>query len=313
MTGKAARIIFMGTPLFAVPSLDALVKAGHNIVAAVTQPDKPRGRGLASQPCPVKELAVSHGIHVFQPEKIRQDDVIDGLRSLRPDIIAVVAYGKILPPAILNIPPKGCINLHASILPKYRGAAPINWAIINGEKETGACSMLMDEGMDTGPVYLCEKTPIAPEETAEDLSKRLSVIGAGLLAKTIGLLLENGLTVYPQEHEKATYAPMLKKEDGRIAWGKDARRVADHVRGFYPWPGAFTIWKGLLKIHKGRAVETSENIAEPGTVVDAKDTIKVACGQGAFEILELQPENKKRMAASDFVKGYRIQKGDRLV
>lgn len=312
MTGSA-RIIFMGTPQFAVPSLDALIKAGHDIVAAVTQPDKPKGRGLASQACPVKELASSHGIPVLQPAKIRQVEFIEALRALRPDFIAVVAYGKILPPAILNIPPKGCINLHASILPKYRGAAPINWAIINGEKETGACTMLMDEGMDTGPVYFCERTPIEPDETAEELSKRLSLLGAGLLMRTIGMLLEADFKPTPQEHGKATSAPMLKKEDGRIDWSRDARSIADHVRGFYPWPGAFTAWKGSLKVHRGRAVESGAEGALPGTVIEAKETIKVACANGVFEITELQPENKKRMAAADFVKGYRIQRGDRFV
>jgi methionyl-tRNA formyltransferase len=173
--------------------------------------------------------------------------------------------------------------------------------------------MLMDEGMDTGPVYFCERTPIEPDETAEDLAKRLSLLGAGLLARTIGLILEVGVKPTPQEHEKATYAPILKKEHGRIDWGSDAKKIADHVRGFYPWPGAFTSWKSLLKVHSGRAAQEDTQGAEPGTIVDAKDTIKVACGQGVYEITELQPENKKRMSAADFVKGYRIQKGDRLV
>lgn len=311
MTHGKARIVFMGTPAFAVPSLEALIKAGHDVIAAVTQPDKPAGRGRVSQACAVKELAISSGIPVLQPHKAREESFIEKLRELRPDIMAVVAYGKILPASILSVPPLGCVNLHASLLPKYRGAAPINWAIINGERETGVCSMLMDEGMDTGPVYFCEKTPISPEETAEDLSKRLSFLGAGLLARTIGLILEGVVTPVAQEHSKATMAPILKKEDGRIDWASPARKVADHVRGFYPWPGAFTGWKGLLKVHRGRAVERDEE-AEPGTVIEAKDTVVVACSEGAYEITELQPENKKRMAASDFVKGYRIQKGDRL-
>lgn len=313
MTHKTARIVFMGTPAFAVPSLEALIQAGHDVIAAVTQPDKPSGRGRISQSCPVKELAVKNGIPVLQPVKIREEGFIEDLRSLKPDFIAVVAYGKILPASILSIPPKGCINLHASLLPKYRGAAPINWAIINGEAETGACSMLMDEGMDTGPVYFCEKTPIKPDETAEDLSKRLSLIGAGLLARTIGLLLEGGVKPAAQEHEKATVAPILKKENGRINWAADAGKIACHVRGFYPWPGAFTSWKGLLKVHKGRAIEQDPQGAGPGTIIEAKETVKVACGAGVYEITELQPENKKRMPAADFVKGYRMQKGDRLV
>lgn len=313
MTHKAARIVFMGTPAFAAPSLEALIKAGHEVIAAVTQPDKPSGRGQISQSCPVKQLAVKNNIPVLQPARIREEGFIENLSALKPDFIAVVAYGKILPAAILSIPPQGCINLHASLLPAYRGAAPINWAIINGEKETGACSMLMDEGMDTGPVYFCERTPIEPDETAEDLAKRLSILGAGLLARTIGLILEGGIKPTPQEHEKATYAPILKKEHGRIDWNNDAQKIAGHVRGFYPWPGAFTSWKSLLKVHSGRATQEDTQGAEPGTIVEAKDTIKVACSHGVYEITELQPENKKRMSAADFVKGYRIQKGDRLV
>ncbi|MCC6502047.1 MAG: methionyl-tRNA formyltransferase [Deltaproteobacteria bacterium] len=312
MTGRRARIVFMGTPAFAAASLEALIKDGHDIVAAVTQPDKPAGRGQISQSCPVKELAASHGIPVLQPAKVREDGFIAELAALKPEFIAVVAYGKILPPAILSIPPKGCINLHASLLPKYRGAAPINWAIINGEKETGACTMLLDEGMDTGPVYFCEKTPIDPNETAEDLARRLSILGAGLLARTIGLLMEDGLKPTPQEHDKATNAPILKKEDGRINWATDAKKIADHVRGFYPWPGAFTAWKGLLKVHKGRLAGGDTLGASPGTIMEAKETIKVACANGIYEITELQPENKKRMSAADFVKGYRILKGDTL-
>lgn len=313
MTHKAARIVFMGTPAFAAPSLEALIKAGHEVIAAVTQPDKPAGRGQVSQSCPVKQLAIKNNIPVLQPARVREEGFIEHLSALKPDLIAVVAYGKILPATILSIPPKGCINLHASLLPKYRGAAPINWAIINGEKETGTCSMLMDEGMDTGPVYFCEKTPIDPNETAEDLAKRLSLLGAGLLARTIGLIIEGGIKPVPQEHEKATNAPILKKEHGRIDWNSGAQKIADHVRGFYPWPGAFTSWKGLLKVHSGRAIEEDTQEADPGTIIDAKDTIKVACAQGVYEITELQPENKKRMSAADFVKGYRMQKGDRLV
>ena len=280
---------------------------------ASSGPDKPSGRGQRNQSCPVKELATQNNIPVLQPAKVREEGFIESLRGLKPDFIAVVAYGKILPAAILSIPPQGCINLHASLLPAYRGAAPINWAIINGEKETGACSMLMDEGMDTGPVYFCERTPIEPDETAEDLAKRLSLLGAGLLARTIGLILEGGIKPVAQEHEKATNAPILKKEHGRINWNNEAQKIADHVRGFYPWPGAFTSWKGLLKVHSGRATQEDTQGIEPGTILEAKDTIKVACGQGIYEITELQPENKKRMNAADFVKGYRMQKGDRLV
>lgn len=305
----------MGTPAFAVPSLEALIKAGHEILAAVTQPDKPRGRGMASVPCPVKEAALSHNIPVFDPPKIRDAEFIEKLKALRPDFIAVVAYGKILPQAILDIPAKGCINLHASLLPKYRGAAPINWAIINGEKETGTCTMYMDAGMDTGDVLLCEKTPINEEDTTEDLAKRLSVSGAELLRKTIGLLSENkdSIRPVPQDEKEATSAPILKKEDGRIDWNRPAASIGNLLRGLYPWPGTYTYWGGkLLKIHKGRPSSIAYD-GEPGTIVDtSKESISVKCADSVFDILELQPENKKRMSAKDFIQGYRIAKGARF-
>lgn len=310
-----ARIVFMGTPMFAVPSLRALIEAGHNIVAAITQPDKPRGRGLEPKSCPVKELAMASGIPVLEPAKLRDEAFLERLTGLAPELIAVVAYGKILPPSILKLPPMGCVNLHASLLPKYRGAAPINWAIINGEKETGACTMLLDEGMDTGGVLLCERVAIGEDDTAEDLLKTLSEKGAPLLSKTIGLLLEGAIKPVPQDNSLATYAAMLKKEDGRIDWTKNAQEIKDRVRGLYPWPGAFTTWKGLLKIHIGRVADSTLPAgAGPGTVLGSTDRgILVACGAGVFEITELQPENKRRMSANEFLKGYRISKGERFV
>lgn len=306
----------MGTPLFAVPSLGALIEAGHQILAAVTQPDKPRGRGLSPLPSPVKELAASKGIPVLQPARLRDEAFVGGLRRLKPELIVVVAYGKILPPSILGLPRMGCINLHASLLPRWRGAAPINRAIINGEKETGACTMLMDEGMDTGDVLMCERVPIGEEETAEDLSKTLSEAGAGLLRRTIDLLLEGKIEPVPQDDALATYAPMIKKEEGRIDWGRSAAEIKNQVRGFYPWPGAFTTWRGLLKIHRGGVSGSPgpQDGVKPGTVVEAaKEGIRVACGKGVFEITELQPENKRRMSAAEFLKGYRLSKGDVLV
>ncbi len=305
----------MGTPAFAVPSLFALARA-HNIVAVVTQPDKPRGRGLDTVPSPVKELATSEGIPVLEPSRLRDESFMQKLKDLAPEVIVVVAYGKILPKQILELPPMGCVNLHASLLPKYRGAAPINWAIVNGEKETGNCTMLMDEGMDTGSALMCEKEPIGEEDTAEDLFKRLSVKGAELLSVTIDRLVEGRITPVPQDHSKATYAPMLKKEDGRIDWKKNAIGIKNHLRGLYPWPGAFTTWeRGTLKVHGGRVADAdSAPVSGPGTIKGfTREGILVECGKGVFEITELQPENKKRMSAIDFIKGYRLKEGERLV
>lgn len=306
------KIIFMGTPVFAVPALSALLKAGHRVLAVVTQPDKPRGRGMSTRPSAVKELALKENIEVYEPGKARDPEFIGKLASLAPDLIVVIAYGKILPASILSIPKKGCVNVHASLLPKYRGAAPINWAIINGETVTGVSTMLMDEGMDTGAVLKTEEVGIGPEDTAEDLAKKLSNAGAGLLIKTIEGLSEGRLKPAAQDDSQASYAPILKKEDGRIDWKKDSRSVKNLVRGVYPWPGAYTTLNGrLIKIHRGGALASGGD--SPGTVVDtAKDSIKVACGSGVFEITELQPENKRRMGAGEFVQGYRLKKGDRF-
>ncbi len=316
VAGPAAKIVFMGTPLFAVPSITALVDAGHQVLAAVTQPDKPRGRGLSPLPSPVKLFALEKGIPVLEPARLKDESFMEGLCSLGPDLIVVVAYGKILPPAVLSLPPKGCVNVHASLLPKYRGAAPINRAIVNGEKETGVCTMLMDEGMDTGDTLICERVPIGDDETAEGLAKTLSEKGAAVLINTIDLLLRDDIKPVPQDDSLASYAPALKKEDGRVDWTRSGVEIKNQVRGLYPWPGAFTSWKGsLLKIHRGRAARQDEAApgGEPGTVLYAgKDGILVACGKGAFVITELQPENKKRMGAAEFVAGYRVAKGDRL-
>lgn len=308
------RVIFMGTPLFAVPSLKALIEAGFEVRAAVTQADKPRGRGLAPLPSPVKEEALKYGIEVLEPIKASQPGFIDRLKSLSPDFIAVVAYGKILPQAILDIPKKGCVNLHASLLPKYRGAAPINWAIMNGEKETGVTTMLMDKGMDTGAMLLKESAAIGEDDTAEDLFKRLSETGAPLLVRTLEELWHGRIEPVPQNNDEATYAPMLKKEDGRVDWNKGAREIKDLVRGLYQWPGAYTYWnEKVLKIHAGKADPAVVGDA-PGTVAGvSKEDISIACGKGVFKITELQPENKRRMTAGEFAQGYRIKAGERFV
>lgn len=299
----------MGTPEFAVPSLRALIEVGENVVAIVTQPDKPRGRGKKLTPPPVREAALKHNIPVFQPEKIKDEPFITAISNFSPDVIAVVAYGKILPKAILDIPPKGCINVHASILPKYRGAAPINWAIINGEKETGITTMLLDEGMDTGDMLLTEKVEIRDDDTASSLHDRLKYIGADLLIKTIKGIKSETIRPIPQDDSQATYAPMLKKEDGRIDWTMKAEEIKNLIRGLNPWPGAYTRWDGKqIKIFKAE-VEAGVK-EEPGTVINiSTEGIFAATGKGILLIKELQPENKNRMTASEFIKGYRIVKG----
>jgi methionyl-tRNA formyltransferase len=310
---KTFRIVFMGTPEFAVPSLKALFEAGEEVVAVVTQPDKPKGRGKYLTSPPVKELAVKHNISVLQPEKIQDDIFIRTVKELLPDIIVVIAYGKILPKAILDIPPLGCINVHASLLPRYRGAAPINWAIINGEKETGIATMLMDEGMDTGDILLTEKVEIKDDDTATDVYNKLKDIGASLLVKTIKGLKLGTIIPTPQDDSQATYAPMLKKEDGRIDWTTGAEGIKNLIRGLNPWPGAYTRWQGRqIKIFKGAGVRSQESGVrmEPGTVINVSaDGICVTTGKDELLITELQPENKNKMSASEFIKGYRIGKG----
>ncbi|MEK7829288.1 MAG: methionyl-tRNA formyltransferase [Deltaproteobacteria bacterium] len=306
---KKLRIVFMGTPEFAVPSLRALIEVGENVVAIITQPDKPKGRGKKLTTPPVREAALKYNIPVFQPEKIKDEPFITAIRNFSPDVISVVAYGKILPKAILDIPPKGCINVHASILPKYRGAAPINWAIINGEKETGITTMLLDEGMDTGDMLLTEKVEIRNDDTASSLHDRLKYIGADLLIKTIKGIKSETIRPIPQDDSQATYAPMLKKEDGRIDWTMKTEEIKNLIRGLNPWPGAYTRWDGKqIKIFKAE-VEAGVK-EEPGTVINiSTEGIFVATGKGILLIKELQPENKNRMTASEFIKGYRIVKG----
>ncbi|MEK7688705.1 MAG: methionyl-tRNA formyltransferase [Deltaproteobacteria bacterium] len=306
---KKLRIVFMGTPEFAVPSLKALIGLGEDVAAIITQPDKPKGRGKKLTTPPVREAALKYNIPVFQPEKIKDEPFITAIRNFFPDVIAVVAYGKILPKAILDIPPKGCINVHASILPKYRGAAPINWAIINGEKETGITTMLLDEGMDTGDMLLTEKVEIRNDDTASSLHDRLKYIGADLLIKTIKGIKSETIRPIPQDDSQATYAPMLKKEDGRIDWTMKTEEIKNLIRGLNPWPGAYTRWDGKqIKIFKAE-VEAGVK-EEPGTVINiSTEGIFVATGKGILLIKELQPENKNRMTASEFIKGYRIVKG----
>jgi methionyl-tRNA formyltransferase len=302
------RIVFMGTPQFAVPTLQMLLDRGEEVVAVVTQPDRPKGRGQQTQPPPVKELAVQHGIPVIQPLKVRAPDVIDELRGYAPDLIVVIAFGQILPKALLEIPRLGCINVHASLLPRYRGAAPINWCIINGEQETGVTTMQMDAGLDTGAMLLKKRVAIDPDEDSSSLHDRLATLGAEAMAETLDLLVKGGLTPEPQDNSRTCYAPMLKKEDGAIDWRREPLTVKNLVRGVTPWPGAYSSIDGkTLKIFKVRA---GDGKGSPGTVLRADRTgLEVACGSGSLFIEELQLEGKKRLAVREFLAGCSITPG----
>jgi methionyl-tRNA formyltransferase len=311
------RVVFMGTPAFAVPSLAAL--AGRETVTlAVTNPDRPSGRGMTISAPPVKEEALRLGIPVFQPEKARAPESVARLRTEAPDLIVVVAYGRILPPSILEIPRLFCVNVHASLLPKYRGAAPINWAVARGETVTGVTIMKMDAGMDTGPMLLAREIPIADEDTAGTLFPRLAALGAGLLAEGLDRLREGTLTEIPQDDSQATYAPMLKKEHGRIDWTRPAAEVRNLVRGMTPWPSAYASHDGkTLKVLAAGAAEEPGSggpaAAAPGEVLFVgREGIVVACGRGALRIAEVQPEGGRAMAAWDYAQGRRLGKGDRL-
>lgn len=298
----------MGTPEFAVPSLQALIESEDEVITVITQSDKPKGRGLEVVPPPTKVLAEEHGVPVLQPQKIKTEEFFNELKKFNPDLICVAAYGKILPKNILDLPPYGCINVHASLLPKYRGAAPINWAIIRGEKVTGITTMKMDEGMDTGDMLLKKEVQVDDEDTGETLSEKLSHVGAELLIDTIRLLKKGELQPVQQDNSQATYAPMLKKEHGKIDWEKPAEEIRNLIRGTIPWPGAYTTIDGkLLKIHKARV---SEGAGNPGEVIKSDSGIlRVSTGKGTLDLLELQLEGGKRLPAEEFLRGRRIKEG----
>lgn len=300
-------IIFFGTPHFAVPSLKALLLAGEEIALVVSQPDRPKGRGHQMSAPPVKELALQHGIPVIQPVKMRDPQLHEQLRALHPEFIIVVAYGRILPAEILGIPVRGCINVHGSLLPRYRGAAPIQWAIINGDPETGICTMLMDEGLDTGPELLCDRVPIAEDDTTESLFARLADVGADTLMRTLRGIRDNTVHPKPQAGE-VVYAPPLKKEDGRLDWKRSASALAHQVRGMYPWPGAFCyLGDERIKVIKAHAEAGS---AAPGMVEKASAGIlRVGTGDGLFRIDELQPDGKRAMPVAAFLAGRRLREG----
>ncbi|OGW49298.1 MAG: methionyl-tRNA formyltransferase [Nitrospirae bacterium RBG_19FT_COMBO_42_15] len=303
------KIVFMGTPEFAVPSLNALLSSKKEITAVVTQPDKPSGRGKKLTPPPVKAAALNSGVAVLQPERIKDEEFVNTLREINPDVIVVAAYGKILPKDIIRLPRYGCINVHASFLPRYRGAAPINWAIINGEKETGITIMQMDEGLDTGSILLQKGIEITKEDTAGTLSNKLSKIGAELLIEGLNAIEKGEIKLIPQDNSKASYAPMLKKEDGQIDWTKGAEDIYNMVRGMDPWPGAFTYYKGeLWKVWKVRHGDTGKGLAGEILAAD-KDRIDVASKDNVISIIEIQPANKKRMTVSVFLRGHKVEAG----
>ena len=303
------RIVFMGTPDFAVPCLQRLLEDGHEVPAVFTQPDKPVGRHAVLTPPPVKQLALSHGIPVYQPTKMRDGTVAALLRELAPDCLVVVAYGRILPQEILDVPPRGCVNIHGSLLPRYRGAAPIQWSVIRGETVTGVTSMFMDAGMDTGDIIDTLTTPIGENETAGELFERLAPLGARLLSTTLAAIADGTVTRRPQNDAEATMAPMLEKAMGRLDLTRPAQELHNQVRGMNPWPGAFCTAGGkTLKIHETRVAAGS---GAPGTLLCA-DPVTVACGEGALQLVTVQPEGEPRMAAEAWLRGARLPQGARL-
>ena len=307
------RIVFMGTPEFAVPSLEALLKSDTPIVGIVTQPDRPKGRGQRLFPSPVKVVAQREGIPLLQPMKMKDPSFMTELSAWKPDVIVVAAFGRILPPTILSLPPGGCINVHGSLLPKYRGAGPLQWALINGEAETGITTMQMDEGMDTGAMLLQEAITIGSEDTAGTLSPRLADLGGRLLVETLTRLKAGTLTPRAQDHDKATLAPLLKKEDGIINWTMPATSIANRIRGLTPWPGAYTFSKMNRWTISQASVLDEATTLDPGQITAlAKDAIHVATGVGVLAIRELQPANGRRMPAAQYLAGHPLQIGMQL-
>jgi methionyl-tRNA formyltransferase len=307
------RVVFLGSGRFAVPSLEALLAAGHEVLAVVTQPDKEKGRGRALSPPPVKPVALAHGLKVLQPRRIKAPEALAALRELKPDVQVVVAYGQILPRAVIDLAPLGTVNVHGSLLPRHRGAAPVQWAIVRGETETGVSTMLIDEGMDTGPVLLTRKEPIRPSDTAADLEARLARLGADLLVETLARLQAGTVSPAPQDDAMATYAPLLRKEDARVDWTATASAIEHRVRGFHPWPGTVASFAGRdLKLL--RVSPEGGPAADPGTVMAVdRDGVVVACGEGTrLRLLEVQPESRRPMPAAAFAAGARLAPGARL-
>jgi methionyl-tRNA formyltransferase len=307
-------MIFMGTPDFAVPTLKAIIDAGHQVLAAVTQPDKPKGRGRKTEPSPVKQFAVAHQVEVLQPEKASDDFFCETIQEIEPDLMIVVAFGQILKKKVLTIPTWGVINIHASLLPKLRGAAPIPWAILNEETGTGLTIMRMDEGLDTGPILLQKEVPILENETAGQLRDRLSILAGELMVETLNLLSENRVIETPQDHGSATYAPKIQREQSVIDWAQSARKLSAFIRGLDPRPGAYTLLHGKeLKLFSPRVVEEKDVNLAPGRVAGYREgMLIIETGQGRIGIRELHYPGRKRLAAGDFLRGFSIPEGTLL-
>jgi len=305
------RLAFLGTPAFAVPTIERIVEAGHTVLAVVTQPERPRGRGQNPAASPVKEAALRLGLPVYQPERVRRPEAVEYLRALAADAMVVVGYGQIIPQAVIDLVPLGIVNVHASLLPKYRGAGPIQWAIIHGETRTGVTTMRIDAGLDTGDMLLTAETEIAPGETAAALARRLSVMGADLLVETLAGLATGAIVPRKQDPAQATWAPLLKKEDGLIDWSQPAPSIHNRVRGLQPWPGAYTTFRNqTLHIWASRLSEVGQALP-PAYIISPKPLL-IACGAGAIELLEVQLEGRKRMSASDFANGQRLSENEIL-
>lgn len=315
-------LVFCGTPRFAVPTLERLVEAGHSVPLVVTQPDRPRGRGMELAISPVKESALRLGLPVTQPDKIKANEEFRSqLTAIHPDAVIVVGYGRIIPQWMIDLPHFGNLNLHASLLPKYRGAAPIQWAIANGEKTTGVTTMRIDAGLDTGDLLMQCETPIAPEDTSVTLGPKLATIGADLMLETLHGLEQGTIHPIPQDNSRATMAPIIQKQDGRIDFSTSATRIYSRLRAFQPWPGAYTSYRGknlallAAKVHLDhpRFTINDDMAISEGTIIVEGDRLFVYCGgDTCLEILELQPEGKRRMSARDFINGYRPRSGDRF-
>ena len=304
------KIVFMGTPDFALASLDKLIDGGYEIDAVVTQPDRPKGRGKKLTPPPVKERALEAGLRVLQPERVKDSGFIEALKELSPDIIIVVAYGQILPEEIINLPAMGCINVHASLLPKYRGAAPINWCIINGESRTGVTTMYMDKGMDTGDILLQRETEIGENETAGELHDRLAALGADLLLETLEGLQRNEVERKAQDHSAATYAPQLDRETGRVDWNSDAKSIYNLIRGTNPWPGCYTVYKGeRMKIWEAKVLEQKSR-GTAGKVLEAgHGGMLVQAGSGTLLVTKIQMPSSRVMTVDEYLRGNSLETG----
>ncbi|MGA7238496.1 MAG: methionyl-tRNA formyltransferase [Bryobacteraceae bacterium] len=309
------RLVYLGTPAFAVPTLERIVEAGHLVLEVITQPDRPRGRGRGLAASPVKEAALRLGLGVYQPERVRRPEAVEHLRTLAPDAMVIVGYGQIIPQNIIDLAPHGIVNVHASLLPKYRGAGPIQWAIVNGETRTGVTTMRIDAGLDTGDMLLKKETEIGRDETAIELGRRLAAMGADLLVETLAGL--GSIVPEKQDAAHATYAPILKKEDGLIDWHQSAQAIHNRVRGLQPWPGGYTTFRGqTLNIGKSAVGDLAPpavlpQVSLPGRIVRTKPLL-VACGEGLLELHELQIEGRKRLSAADFANGQRLSENEVL-